>query len=865
MQPITRKTALFILLIFLILGFIILPVSRFHTQNPESTIPPVSPADHCLERAILLFARAEYDSALCLFRKAAALYDEANDLTAVVKCYSGAGDCYLENGEYGKAREFFESAEKIAEGLWGKRHAETAALSVRIGRASSYLGNDDDAFERYTRALAVFNDVYAGKHLDIAQVYHALGTHYLKKSLFQNALDCLRKALSMRLDLSGSASPEVAETYTNIGIVYSNLHDLESALDCFDQALAIDIRNHGETHPEVLTDYFNMGNVFVKKGDYDQGLEFFLRSLSIARDVLGEGHPTTSAIYHNLGTVHEYKNDYHTSLEYYRKSLSIDRNRFPENHPRFAIHYMGLGNVYAMMGDTERGLAFYDQALIINRKHFGEHHPNNAVIFHNIADAHITRNQEAEALVYLEKSLSLFRRFFGESSAEAAECWKQMGIIHTRNDDFTTALRCLDEALSIGLKVCGNRHPLIAELYLSHGDAHFAQHRFIAALKDYDDAIDALILDSIPETGSRHQRFANVSSKSLLLNALASKAQALERHFAIRSRDIEDLYLAVAIYEEAFDLIDHIRMWYKSEDAKLFFNQKIYDIYPKAVGTALALYGLCRDEAYRKKAFSFAERGKACVLVQNLLDSKAKRFARIPRHIIMQERQLKIDIAFYEKSLFEESQKKEGGDDVKIAQWQDKLFTASQAYDHLIRRLERQYPDYYNLKYKSKVVTISELRQKILDHKTAVVEYFIGDTSLTIFTLTDCEFTATTVPWHTQTEERIHGLRNGLLNREISDFANHAHFLYLTLIRPVESYIEDKVLIIIPDGILCYIPFEILITEKSKDYTGYATLPYLLKKHQITYHYSATLLVEGRSTGRKKARNGFLGFAPVVY
>ena len=54
-------------------------------------------------------------------------------------------------------------------------------------------------------------------------------------------------------------------------------------------------------------------------------------------------------------------------------------------------------------------------------------------------------------------------------------------------------------------------------------------------------------------------------------------------------------------------------------------------------------------------------------------------------------------------------------------------------------------------------------------------------------------------------------------------------------------------LIIIPDGILGYVPFEALLTEKPPRPDAMSAYKYLIQDHQISYCYSATLLKEMRN------------------
>ena len=97
-------------------------------------------------------------------------------------------------------------------------------------------------------------------------------------------------------------------------------------------------------------------------------------------------------------------------------------------------------------------------------------------------------------------------------------------------------------------------------------------------------------------------------------------------------------------------------------------------------------------------------------------------------------------------------------------------------------------------------------------------------------------------------QEQIETIRFSLLDpqQSISDFfTNAGSILYEELIKPAESFLSKKSkLIIIPDGVLNYLPFEVLLTENKKPTAeiSYSDLPFLVKKYPVSYGQSASVL-----------------------
>jgi CHAT domain-containing protein len=97
------------------------------------------------------------------------------------------------------------------------------------------------------------------------------------------------------------------------------------------------------------------------------------------------------------------------------------------------------------------------------------------------------------------------------------------------------------------------------------------------------------------------------------------------------------------------------------------------------------------------------------------------------------------------------------------------------------------------------------------------------------------------------------------LNKE---FNFVAYQLYQYLIKPVEYYFDKRELIIIPDGQLFYVPFDILLTSNpDSTKSGYAALPYLIRKYPLTYSYSASMLVNSMSIPKNREQHHVTAFA----
>jgi len=338
---------------------------------------------------------------------------------------------------------------------------------------------------------------------------------------------------------------------------------------------------------------------------------------------------------------------------------------------------------------------------------------------------------------------------------------------------------------------------------------------------------------------------------------------------------LRDLEEAVSTHLLATQLIDKIQRSYKAEGSKLLLAENSTEFYDHAIQTALRLYHATGQDQHQQTAFRFAEKSKVGILRQALHETQARRFAGIPDSLLQRERQLRIDLAGYETSLARErEQPLADQDSTRIATFQNKLFDLGQEYQTLIQQFEQDYPDYYRLKYQTRIASTDELQQHLLDEETALIEYFVGADSLFIFTLTHDDLHVTSVAIDSSLGQQVAQLRKGIgsdpndLERapNYERYVESAYRLYQTLMAPIRDQLRVQHLIIVPDGVLNAVPFAALLTREVNQQSGlkdYRTLPYLVQDYSIRYAYSATLLLETLEREREAAPRDLLAFAPV--
>ena len=298
-------------------------------------------------------------------------------------------------------------------------------------------------------------------------------------------------------------------------------------------------------------------------------------------------------------------------------------------------------------------------------------------------------------------------------------------------------------------------------------------------------------------------------------------------------------------------------------------------MYDGAIQTAWSLWEHTQDAEFLEEIFYLSEKSKNLLMLLTVQEAEARRFSFIPDSLLEQERQLRSDLAFYDHKLIS-LEHADSADSTEQNQAQQRHFELLQTYRQLIRRFEVDYPDYHRLKYQNTPPTIRQLREQVLTEEAGLLEYFVGDSSLFVMLLTTDSLRIAKVDHGGKIGEEVlemydhlsryflQGKPSEQLFKESAEaYGKRAYSLYQVLF-PNIGIPYPKRLIIIPDGILGYVPMSALLTQEVEQPTEFRNHAYLLHTHQLSYGYSAALLLKMTRPQQSEAE-GLLAFAPDFF
>ncbi len=153
---------------------------------------------------------------------------------------------------------------------------------------------------------------------------------------------------------------------------------------------------------------------------------------------------------------------------------------------------------------------------------------------------------------------------------------------------------------------------------------------------------------------------------------------------------------------------------------------------------------------------------------------------------------------------------------------------------------------------------IADLDQvrKSLPKKTIVLAYALGDSASLLWAIDRKGHDLFELPGRAKLGMDIQRLRDALARPGAGDVAlrRSARRLYEVLVSPAESRMKKaKKLVIVPDGTLFLIPFEVLLTEDIEEDAGWSDLPFLAREYSPVYAPSVSIYLNlnGSKTERK--------------
>ncbi|HEU4795647.1 MAG TPA: CHAT domain-containing protein, partial [Pyrinomonadaceae bacterium] len=490
-------------------------------------------------------------------------------------------------------------------------------------------------------------------------------------------------------------------------------------------------------------------------------------------------------------------------------------------------------------------------------------------------------------LLEAKKELDEYRVSIVYSSYELG-----MGRLDYANGDFEAARAHFQNALDgagssiAGIGGLGQVRRFRAAARTSLGDVALRTGKFKDATKFYNDAKKGAQEDKRLDLTWPAQRGLG---RSLWLQALQERDQ--KKANTLREQ-------ALANYRESLTTLETLRQGsLRADESRTTFLATTKDVFDEAASSYAAMALLTAASGgeslsgkaleYASEAFRINEQSRARSLLDLLTETNAVITEGVPAELLKRkqdnlDRQQDIaDILTGINVSTEELKTKPAELDAEL----EKLQTEFEEIENQIRAAS---PRYATLTA-NKPMTLAEVQQSVLDDQTVLVEYAlqaddsylfaVGKSAVSLFKLPAratverlaTDLRAQLIP--SKLQRRIVGIDVVEANRglgvassapeEATAFVAASNALYKTVLEPAAGMIGEKRLMVVADGALNYVPFEVLL--KTADAGDFASLGYLVKSNEIVYAPSASVVGAIKQQRAKNDNRTVLVIADPVF
>lgn len=572
------------------------------------------------------------------------------------------------------------------------------------------------------------------------------------------------------------------------------------------------------------------------------------------------------------------------SVNYYEKAYSVYKLNLI-NYDIIEYCLKPLANNYTRLGDSERA----EDILKISIEKAQEEKRIDQIIagYSNLAVVYRTRGEFLIAVNYLNLALDLtkidlnkskiysdlainyllmqdfnkseeFAHFSNKLNKQkdlsvAVRNSTTLGNCFVNKNELDSALLEFEQSLKYARLIFGDNDREVAKIYNQIAEVYMLQKENEKALGFNQKALSTLLPDYNPKDNDENPSSSFFYPENTLKEIFDTRANNF-----IQLNEFEK---AIENYEFSFLIEDELRNSYLSQHSKLLQQHENRTRSEKCIEVCHLLYEQTRNLRWIEKAFQFAEQTKSLVLLENKELSLAKSTLNNDS-LFFKEKELEFSKAQLNKNITLEQLKKNNANSVLLSELTKKREAINNELQLINQEINSKYP---NLKLEKKTITVKTIVEKLLKKDELLIEYFYGKNNIYVFSISKEQPIRLKIIENTaELQEQIIDFlklfsveRGTEIQNNISNYVSLAYKLY----KEILPEMPKKNIILVPDGLISFMPFDALITQNTK-ISNFGKLPYLLNKAMISYGYSASILISD-SNNKIKKEDKLVGFFPV--
>ena len=540
-----------------------------------------------------------------------------------------------------------------------------------------------------------------------------------------------------------------------------------------------------------------------------------------------------------LGNLYTVLGDYDSAentIKQYFFIVNTSKN-YPEAQKQKFAAILNLSNVYQSSGKISPAIELLEKTLKTEKLS----NPQKGILLNNLGNNYLlsfggnllmpgtyekAENTFKLAVYYLKSEKN--------QSETLSNSYRNLANLNRQRHQFETANSYLEKAEKLFFATPNQQPRKVAKLYYEKALLFFDEGKADKSEKQ----ILAIFKILIP----------NYNSKSILPNQNQLYAETV-------LMDALDLHAEISLFKQPKKALKTFELSFYIED--LLMNSLVYENSKiitqirtrNRTEKCLSIYNrLYKDEnkiQYLEEAFQLSEKTKSGIL---------KDYRSTIKSASAEEKSILLQLQNLNNAIIKEQQK---GNLANISN----INSAIKKQNELMLPLKEIQSK--NVDYIPEKTNLKALFSKLEKDKAVMVYYFMGSENLYYFTFYNGRINLNSLyVHHTGIFDIVHFIdyfnTADVITNDISGYNYYGKRAYDLLKLPSNAIYKN--LIIVPDGILNFLPFEALITQKSAT-TNFAKMHYLLNDFNITYNTSASFYLNSKPIS--KSEKTVLGVFPI--
>lgn len=628
---------------------------------------------------------------------------------------------------------------------------------------------------------------------------------------YQKALDVLRNTANVHTRV---------DSFNGLAAVYKHLSKFDEANHFLEQALALSDRNgyvQGKAEALLIRPFCITNNI-----EALQNAEESLQLWQSTNQKMGQ-----AKAYMVVGEYQMIQNN----LDDSGRSFETAQKMWEElNIPnQVAAALINLGFIEFRKGAWQASLTFYIRAQQLIVDEAAEPYMMGQMQA-GFAEAFIESGVPLTGLDRFREALEYYRQM--NSPGPVLSMQWGIGIAHYYIGNYTEALGILKTTHAEAL--AHKKFTLASFCDDFTGRTYFALKDYPAALQHYQAALDGFRSSGNPMEAARavalmgqvyQQQGKYGRARTYYLRALASFQKLSDQVnesatlYALGSLELEQNSVDAAEehLRQSIKLTEKMRRVSLSADLTAAFSPRIHDRYEKYIDCMMRKYQSSQSQDLMTDAFLTSELSRARSLAELLHATQANFFPGLDPQVAAREKRLRGYLNDNENAKIRLLSGNYQTAQLKALESEYERLKAE--YDQLIQDIRRRNPSYEQV-IQPNAWNLRKIQEQVIaDDQTVLLEFSLGSEKSYVWAVTRTGIKSYELPNEKTIDplaDRVHELLSKRPTKDTeADLATAVQDLARMILWPAGEQLNKQRIIVVADGVLNYIPFQILPSPSS--------------------------------------------------